>query len=1019
MRTIPAAAQEILNQNLGVEGIILVEVEWVEGTPILYSDQELAGAKDIVVDIDGLDVSQKLEGSGDSNSVTVTLDDVDGELRSVYEATNTHMKIARLYLLPKGADVSAKILLFDGVMVTPIQWPEGERLVTFNFLTRLQSINVGFSMEEGDFANIPEEALGEAWPLVFGQVCWVPAVRVRAPRRGYLVRGEMIPDFTLDTRICQALNIQCPSQNTGEIQTMLDGEYIKADTVGPDQDCVNRRFGEICKLKDLKEQQEAWVNNTLLVRGGNRFPQGERLALYADGGIFWGSFAGNTFTITARQHKDYADWDHQECQEVDRPYYEGGVRARYFVTEPCSMRGYSVRQGGYVGDGFLNCGNEEKWSWGPTDDSQVAFKSNANAAQEFETCDEALTSARAPTGGPRDSWLLYDSLEEAGYQWIPAGTEVYIEAEKEELHIVSLIDGDVDAVAAYRTAADGQRYLSEVPASYYTIYKTNYGGYTVVEIGFEKSLSLYDDGWEDQIYVSFTSTVGPNTADIIQWILEKYTNVTVDTASFATVHSQIANYPHNTFILDRPDAFALCSQLAYEARCSLTLRNGVAYLKYLSEEPSSVRTLTNSDILQGSFIEYLSETDEVYTNHQIDWTKAGAAIRADLKTDRKLILKYNMDVYGNNEQNWTYHYNIYDLVLKSGTFWLIRKANSWRRVEFSLPMKHIDLDVGDCITIDCDYFPTTKAVIEKVSYNPSKDTIDIDCWTPVRAGETSEYYWAWPAAKPAVARFPLPGDTHGGGGYTFSVTPPIGHILTGGVDHEDQVVLSTGDRNPSDLDDSFPTVECEILNYINFNEVTPEIEAKQIAQSAARSSYETTMGGGGNPGGNVKKRKSEENGCGHVSGGCGYKVIVRWHTSRLQGHPNIPNQECGGPCSCREGDPGCPSCVGTTWEVCHTWTSSGGATAFANYMEAQYGKSLQDKWDCNETAVIKAYKQGGAINNSPDGQCPGGSGEQHGTPTGTTGNEKGAGQANGGDKSDLGEPDGEETTQTSIQPEDD
>jgi hypothetical protein len=1016
MRTIPAAAQEILSQNLGVEGIILVEVEWVDGTPLLYSDQEVTGAKDIVVDVDGLDVSQKLEGSGDSNSVTVTLDDIDGELRGMYEATNSHMKTARLYLLPKGAAVSAKILLFDGVMVTPIQWPEGERLVTFNFLTKLTSINIGFSMEEGDFPNIPEEALGEAWPLVFGQVCWVPAVRVRAPRRGYMLRGEMIPDFTLDVRICQALKIQCPSQNTGETSTMVGSEYVKTDTVGPDQDCVNRRFGEICKLRDLKTQQQAWVNGTIPIQNGDRFPQNQKVTLYADGGVFWGTFSGNTFTITAREHKDYADWNHATCRDIDDPVFSS-KRTAYYVPDQCGMRGYSIRQGGYVGSGVSNCFEfgDTKYAWGPTDDSQVAFSSRANADQEFESCDEALTSGRAPTGGPRDSWEFYDNMEEAGYQWIPSGTEVYIEDEKEELHIVSLINGDVDEVAAFRTAANGQRYLTEVPASYYTVYKTNYVGYTVVEIGFEKSLSLFDDGWEDQIYVSFTSSVGPNTADIIEWILEKYTNVTVDATSFAAVKAKIANYPHNIFELDRPDALQYCADLAYQARCSLTLRNGVAYLSYLSDEPSSVRTLTNSDILQGTFLEYLSETDEVYTNHQIEWTKAGAAVRADLKTDRKLILKYNMDVFGNNEQTWQYNYNIYSLVLKSGTFWLIRKANSWRRVEFSLPMKHIDLDAGDCVTLNCDYFPNTKAIVEKVSYRPESDTVDIDCWTPIRAGETSEYYWAWPAQKPAVQRFPLPGDTHGGGGYTFNVTPPTGHILLGGSDSEDQVIISTGDRNPSDLDDTFPTVDCEILNYINFNEVEPAIEAKEIAQSAARSSYETTMGGGGNPGGNTKKRKSQDE-CGQVAGGCGYKVIVRWHTSRLQGHPTSPSVECGGPCSCRTGDPGCPSCVGSTWEVCHTWTSSGSGSAFASYMEDQYGKSLQDKWDCNETAVIKSFMYSTPVNNSPDGQCPGGSGEQVGTPQGTTGREQGAGQEDGGDNTDLGEPDGEEKTQTSIQP---
>lgn len=1017
MRTIPAAAQAILNQNLGVEVAVLVEVEWVDGTPLLYSDQEIEGAKAIVVDISGFDVSQTLEGSGDTNSVTVTLDDIDGELRGIYEAQNTHMKTARLYLLPNGAPVSAKIEMFDGVLMSPIEWPEGERLVTFNFQSKISSLNVGFSMEEGDFPNIPEEALGQAWPLVFGQVCWLPAVRVRAPRRGYLLRGEMIIDFTLDVRICQALKLQCPSQNNGETERMIDGQYTKADSVGPDQDCVNRRFGEICKLRDLKAQQELWVNNTIPIYNGVSFPQNRKIAIKVDGATFWGTFTGNTFTVQARRHKDYADWDHDECVDIEDARF-GTKRTRYFVSGWCGMRGYSLRQGGFVGSGG-SCGSAEgagntKYEWGPTDETQVGFKSNANATQEFETCDEALTSSRAPTGGPRDSWDFYDNMEAANYQWIPSGTDVYMEAEAEELHIVSLIPGSVDAVAAYRTAANGQRYLTEVPASYYTVYETNYVGYNVVEIGMTKSLSEYDDGWEDQLYVSFTSDEGPNTCDVIEWILNKYTNLTADSTTFAAVHTKIANYPHNFYELERPDALELCHRLAYEARCSLSVRNDVVYITYLSEDPTSVTTLTDSHVLQGSFVESLSESDEVYTHHNIEWQKAGASVRDDIDIERKLLLKYNVDLYGTNEQSWQYKYNDFGLVEKSGTFWLIRKANSWRTVRFDLPMKYIDLDVGDAVTLNISYFPTVKCIVHETKYNPGQDTVSIVCQTPIRAGENDEYYWYWPSQKPAVQRFPLPDDTHGGGGYTFNVTPPVGHLLLGGSDHEDQLIISSGDRNPSDLDDTLPTVECEILAYINFDEVTPAIEAKQIAQSAARSGYETTMGGGGNPGGSSKKRKSQDE-CGQVAGGCGYKVIVRWHTSRLQGHPNIPNVECGGPCSC-ESTPGCPSCVGSTWDVCHTWTSSAGGSAMAGYMEATYGKALGDMWECNETAVIKSFMYSTPVNNAPDGQCPGGSGEQSGTPTGTNGREQGPGAADGGAPNVSGDTDGESSNQTSIQP---
>jgi hypothetical protein len=995
MRTVSAAVQAKLDQNLGTEPIILVEVEWVDGTPILYSDQEIEGAENIVVDIGGLDTSKQLIGSNDSLNVNITLDDTSGRLKELDSRIDFHIRPAKIYLLFKGLSVTEKILLVDGKIVTPLEWDSTNKVLRFDILSQLSSVSVGFSMEEGDFPNIPEEALGKAWPLVFGRVCWLPAVKVRAPRRGYLLRGEGIVDFTINTRICQALKLQCPSQFTGCQATMTEPEgggigggkvYAQFETVAPDNECVNRRFGEICKLRDLLQQQLTYEHQTMTIYDGNKFPQSTPVVLKADGATFWGWFTGNLFNITNRRHPKWDEWEHYNCVDVGSPYYGFGG-TRYTVKSGCAARAYSLNQGGYS-CAFWNDGTAgEKYEWAPTDDSQVAFGSKMSPEQEFETCDEALISTVVPKDGPVDSWALYDAMDAADFAWLPSGTEVYMEGEAEELHIVSLLPGTVDAVAAYRDPGNGKKYLTEVPASYYTVYETDYVGYDVVEIGLEKSLSLYDDGWDDDIYVAFTSSVGPNTCDIIQWLIEKYTDLSIDSTTFTSVKSKLTNYPQNFYITERPDVYDMITELARQARCALYIRNKIVYIVYLSEEPSSVRTITESDILSGTFIESLSETEEIYTDHRLTWEPAGARIEEEDETEFKIILKYNVGKYGTNESSEDYYsYNIYSLVLKSGTFWLIREANSWRRVRFDLPLRHLDLDVGDCITLDFEPFSSSaiKCVIENTQYDPNSNLISVDCWTPVRAGETEEFYWAWPSQKPAVRRWPLPGDTNGGGGYTFNVTPPIGHLLTGGSTDEDQIIITTGDRNPSDLDDTLPSVDCEILDYINFNQVDPVVEAKEIAQSAARSGMETTMGGGGAAGQN--KDRDNESECGVVPGGCGTKVVVTWHTSAAQGKGGHSDpSSCKGPCACAGG---CPTCYGSTWQVCHTWTSSSGAQSFADYMEVQYGKEIVEYWDCRETAVLYTHKLSGE-NNAPDGQCPGGEGAEANEAKGKTGNEGG------------------------------
>jgi L-rhamnose mutarotase len=166
--------------------------------------------------------------------------------------------------------------------------------------------------------------------------------------------------------------------------------------------------------------------------------------------------------------------------------------------------------------------------------------------------------------------------------------------------------------------------------------------------------------------------------------------------------------------------------------------------------------------------------------------------------------------------------------------------------------------------------------------------------------------------------------------------------------------------HPSDLDDTLPTVDCELSDYLNFDEIEPEILAKQIAQSAARQTNETQMSGGGNAGGGGGE-KATTNECGEGPGnGCWYKVYVQRHTSEAQGQatalggPVWPDK-CGGPCNCFGG---CPSCHGPVWTECTTHSSAHGAKVFASFMNSG-NKALTEYWECGETNVVVAYARNG------------------------------------------------------------
>jgi hypothetical protein len=957
MRTVTANAQAKLNQNMGTEIMVILEVEWSDGGHIYYSDQDLEGAETKILSMGGFDTSMMLEGSSDSQELSIVLDDTDGSIRNIYNTFDIHKRPAKVYMLYKGLPLYDKILVFKGELVTPIEWNETQRSASFNILSKLEAKQVGFSMEEGDFPDIPDEALGKAWPLVFGQVCHLPAVKVRAPRRGYLQGGIGIHDFTLDPRICQAVKIQCPGQSTGTQSVFLqeaDNTWVRGvqRTAGPDLECINRRFGEICRLKDLLDQQTAYEYDSVTIYNGVSFPQNTLTTIFINNATFTGVFSGNTFTITSREHPEYAEFDHVACRNVPRLSYGtiNGVAQIGGTDSTVQGAGGSWVVGGNNAGGDL----ATAWiTWVPYGENRIsAFEARQTEAQAFASCDEAFAPTPGSIGGPKDSWAYYDEMDASDFFWAPSGSEVYMESESEILYIASLLPGTVDGVSAYRTAPNGFKYLTAVPESYYTVYETDYQGYQVVEIGLNKALPLYNDQWEDQIYVSFTSSVGPNPCDIIEWLVGKYTDLTVDATSFAAVKAYLTNYPSNFFLTARTDVYTLIQEIAYQARCAVYVRNDTISIKYLSLEPTAERTINESDIMIDTFVEELSETEDVYTTHNISWRKAGAAVSSEEEVDRKLILKYNVDKYGTVEEDWDFYtYNVYDLVLKSSTFWLIRKANSWKKVKFQTTIKHLELDVGDTVILDVAQFgPAVKVIIESMNLNPDNYTIDFTCWTPVRSGETSAYYWAWPSQQSEVQIWPLAGDDNGGGGYDFTVAPPIGHLLLGGSHRDDQLIISSGDLHPSDLDDILPGVTCELSDYINFNEKTPEIIAREIAQSAARSGMERATSAYGGGGGNEDVEEDLEDGCGTSQIGCNYKVTVSWHTSLLQGQATFVEGDCGGPCNCTGG---CPSCYGTSWQVCHTFGTAWAAVQAAAYWNSQ-AKELGTHWSCNQTAVTGA-----------------------------------------------------------------
>ena len=171
---------------------------------------------------------------------------------------------------------------------------------------------------------------------------------------------------------------------------------------------------------------------------------------------------------------------------------------------------------------------------------------------------------------------------------------------------------------------------------------------------------------------------------------------------------------------------------------------------------------------------------------------------------------------------------------KSATFWLIRWANTWKKVRLAVDLRFLELEPFDAVDLTLPQVAngTVKAIVERATLDPNKKQINLQLWTPVRWGEMDVYDFAYPADIARRALFPSQeardaSEAGSANEPNFSVIAPPGHPLetntTGvysgmqlGCNGEGVISLKPGecrqdfgDRNPSDTGDQKPTVDAK------------------------------------------------------------------------------------------------------------------------------------------------------------------------------------------------------------------
>lgn len=733
MRDLTTNALAAASAQYGSEPVNIIEVQWVENGPRTpYADKDVAQISGRILEMSKLDYIIDVTKGSDSAEIEITLSDTEGALKYIIDHFDVHKREVWVYQWFEGLTFDDLIVLFHGVINSPLIWDEGARTLKFTVINKIEDAEIGFSIEEGEFVNIPASLIGKPWPLKFGTTYNVPALQFTESVRGTLLSGVGIADYWLPLKI--ELPVGCPNVFVGytthyeNISLVFDANYQR-DPACEVKICQEKAEAEFKYSEQLKYQY-----NQFRVLDGQKFPQHIDLILDIDGAKFRGYFGdpdSRTFTVTNREHPKYAELGPPTVDNLDNILKEKDAQ-----------------------DLFLGCGS---------------VNDNTSDNQDVASLYESTIA-----------WQRFEGVPEPGFFWAQPGTVVKLAGTEEVVYASNLVPETVHRVAAYRQL-NNQKHLVTVPAEYYSVRVSNFNNYNVTEIVFPEALSKIDDSWEDDIYITSTSSVGPNTVDIMEWLIGKYTNLLTDAASFNNARGRLENYPMDFPYLERKNIILALKELAFQARCAIYLRGNRFYLKYLPESPPINGTFQPSDIDPNTLELSHTSTEDIVTKFVVDWKRDYS-----LSDSNTAILRHNVQKYGTQERNFNFYaYNELGYVTKSATFWLIRYSNTWKKLSFTTPPNKIALETFDAATIAVPImFPDDIiGLIEKADYDSDTRTMSFKVHTNVKSGSQTPYNFFFPADIDIQNIWPMSSEWNAGivgsgpNSPGFTTFAPAGHPL--------------------------------------------------------------------------------------------------------------------------------------------------------------------------------------------------------------------------------------------------
>lgn len=759
MRTISDATIAKLAERVGIEPIYFIEVYWDTDIIGKYGDRAIPEyqIQGRILEMSGIENVINVANSSSSSSVSIKLDDTDSYLKNIFDYRDIHKTKVEVYLWFTNTAYTDKILLFTGEISSPIVWSESERTFSFDILTTIQTREVGISLESGNYPTMPAKLVGKTIPTIFGTVIKLPGLLIDEIKNGdEETSGENVleeefglEDPTLQHEVNKSAHT---AQQAAEIARGFFILYLKASFTA-------RKLGEVGELEPIEH-------------GKGKFSGLAKQ--YLD--------QGNKFLIEAQKVNKYSE-KLEGTRQAQRQYNKQNIRVTNADKFPPNVQ--------------LNAkiNNAEVKGYFADKTTFVISEATHPNAQRVEGIETVLQDYYANTKYKpiitRDDFFYAD-----------AGTRFYVTAvggdENEadnNLAIRYIIAyGTVSVIGVYAKKLNkfGQKHLTPVPSKYYSILFRSFGGLGMTVCRMPKPLSMRIDqttgeleGWEDDVWFTVTGSSG-DVVNLMISIIVNYTNLSYDSVSFEEARPYLTRV--NFALTDRKDAFQFLQELAYQSRCAIWIKNGVFHLKYLGRRDTVVDTITESDIIFGSLELTTTESEDIVTKYIAEWQP-----NYKVTEKYKLIVRYNINVYGLTEETYDYYaFNQAAVVFNAATFWVIRTAHIFKRLRFRTSLSKIKLETFDTVNLafTSRYVAngTVIGIIESAEIDSDSFEIEFMVWVPVLLGEMEEFDFAFPSDLTVGQIFPRrkdvdknrPGDPGPASGGAQPTDPDVSNPFSGG-----------------------------------------------------------------------------------------------------------------------------------------------------------------------------------------------------------------------------------------------